>query len=96
MLCNDFQHEFPLIHVSRRLSSRVALDSCYVDIVHEDALSISESEEKKRQMKHQDSNSALSRFDSSFGGHVPAGNDDDVDDDACLPLRRVFPISFDC
>ena len=47
-------------------------------------------------MKYQDSNSALTRFDQSFGGHVPVGNDGDDDDDACLPPRSVFPISFDC
>ena len=89
MLCNDLKHAFPLIHVSRRLSQRVA-SSIDVDIVHEVALNISESEEKNRQMKDQDSNSALTRFDQSFGGHVPVGNDDDVDDDACLPPRSVF------
>ncbi len=27
---------------------------------------------------------------------MPVGKDDDVDDDARLPLRSVFPISFDC
>ena len=96
MLCNDFKHEFPLIHVSRRLSSRVALDPCYVDIVHEGALNTSESEKKSRQMTDQYSNSALTRFDQSFGGHVFVGNYDDVDGDVCLPLRFVFPISFDC
>ena len=89
MLCNDLKHELPLIYVSRRLSSRVALDPRYVDIVHEGALNISESEEKNRQMKDQDSNSALTRFDQSLGGHVPVGNDDDDDDDACLPPRSV-------
>ena len=59
-------------------------------MILEGALNISESEEKNRQMKDQDSNSALTRFDQSFDGHVPVGNDDDVDDDACLPPRSVF------
>ena len=47
-------------------------------------------------MKDQDANSPLTRFEQSFGGHVPVGNDGDDDDDACLPPRSVFPISFDC
>ena len=41
-------------------------------------------------MKDQDANSPLTRFEQSFGGHVPVGNDGDDDDDACLPPRIVF------
>ena len=47
-------------------------------------------------MKDQDSNSALTRIDQSVGGHVPVGNDGDDDDDAYLPPRSVFHISFYC
>ena len=93
MLCNDLKHEFPLIHVSRRLPQRVA-SSIDVDIVHEVVSNILESEEKNRQMKYQDSNSALTGFDQSVGGHVPVGNDGDDDDDACLPPRSVFSYFF--
>ena len=82
--------------MSRRLSSQSAIDPCHVNTIHEVSLDMSESEEKKRQMKYQDSNSALTRFEKSFGGHVPVINDEDVDDDACLPPPSVFPISFDC
>ena len=73
-------------HVSRRLSSHIALNPRYVNTIHEVSLDISESEDKNRQMK-EDHNSSLTRFEQSCG---------DVDDDACLPLRSVFPISFDC
>ena len=66
MPCNDLKHEFPFIHVSRRLSQRVA-SSIDGDIVHEVAFNTSESEEKNRQMKDEDSNGALTRFDQSFG-----------------------------
>ena len=58
------------------------------------ASNISESEEKKRKMKDQDSNRASTRFEQSSGGHVPVGDDEDVDDEACLPPRSVFPISL--
>ena len=97
MLFQDLKHDFPLIHVSRRLPKRVA-SSIDVNTIHDVSLSISESEEKRqmRQMKDRDHNSSLPSFEHSFGGHVPVGKDDDVDDDARLPLRSVFPISFDC
>ena len=95
-LCDYLKQDFPQIHVSRRLSSQSAIDPCHVNTIHEVSLDISESEEKKRQMKDQDSNSALTRFEQSVGGHVPVRDDEDVDDDACLPPRSVFPISFDC
>ena len=92
MLFDDLRHEFPLIHVSRRLPKRVA-SSIDVNIIHDVSLSISESEEKRqmRQMKDRDHNSSLLSFGQSFGGgHVPVGKDDDADDDARLPLRSVF------
>ena len=47
-----------------------------------------------RQMKDRDSNSSLTRFEQSVGGHVPVGNYEDVDDDARLPLRSVFSYFF--
>ena len=60
-----------------------------------------ESEEKDRQMKDhtQDANGPFTRFEQSFGGHVPVGDDEydgDDDDGACSPPRSLFPISFDC
>ena len=50
-------------------------------------------------MKDQDANIPLTRFEQSFGGHVPVGddgNDGDDDDDACSPPRSVFSIFVDC
>ena len=47
-------------------------------------------------MKEQDANIPLTRFEQSFGGHVPVGDDGDDDDDSCSPPRSVFPMSVDC
>ena len=104
-MCDYLKQKFPQTHASRRLSSRsavdpcfvdgdprIAFDPCYVNTIHEVSLDISESEDKKRQMKDRDSNSSLPSFERSFGGHVPVEDDEDVDDDARLPLRSVFHI----
>ena len=79
--------------------SRKVASSIDVDIVHKVVSNIllTESEEKDRQMKDhtQDANIPLTRFERSFVGHVPIGddgNDGDDDDDACSPPRRVYPI----
>ena len=74
--------------------SRIAFDPCYVNTIHEVSLDISESEDKKGQMKYRDSKSSLTSFERCFGGHVAVGDDEDVDDDARLPLRSVFSYFF--
>ena len=83
-LCNYLKLEFPQKHVSRRLSSHIALNPRYVNTIHEVSLDISESEDKSRQMK-EDHISSLTRFEQSSG---------DVDDDEWLPLRSVFSYFF--
>ena len=88
MLFEDLKHDFPLIHVSRRLPKRVDI-SIHDNTIHDVALIISESEEK-RQMKDRDHNSSLPSLEHCFGGQLPVGKDDDVDDDARLPLWSVF------
>ena len=95
MLFDELKRAFLQLHVSRRLTRKVA-SSIDVDIVHKVVSNIllTESEEKDRQMKDQDANIRLTRFEQSFGGHVSVGNDGDDDDYA--PPRSVFPISFDC
>ena len=78
MLFGELKRAFPQVHVARRLS-RKAPSSVDVDIVHKDASNIllTESEEKDRQMEDhtQDVNIPLTRFEQSFGGHVPVGDD---------------------
>ena len=99
VLFDELKRASPQVHVSRRLSRKVA-SSIDVDIVHKVIKQIAHRVgEKYRRMKDQDANIPLTRFEQSFGGHVPLGddgNDGDDDDGACSPPRSAFPISFGC
>ena len=80
--------------MSRKVASSIDVD--IVDKVVSNIL-LTESDEKDRQMKDQDANIPLTRFEQSFGGHVPVGddgNDGDDDDDACSSPPSVCSYFF--
>ena len=92
-LCDQLKFDVPQVHVSRRLSSRGAVDPCFVDVqlkshVQTAELKIPEHEnigDEKKHVRSEEENRC--RDDDVCLG---SGSGDEGDDHACVPLRSCL------
>ena len=96
-LCDQLKFDVPQVHVSRRLSSRGAVDPCVVDVQLEShvgtaELKISEHENIGDEKKHVRSEAENRCRDDDVC--LGSGSGDEGDDDAFVLLRSVFPNFF--